>query len=80
MPELETFAQMGHKFNNHRELYEFSIAQPDVFWGVLAKSRLNWFKEFTQVSDCNFDEGKIAWFMDGKTNASGKYLNYVHVL
>ena len=72
MPELETFKQMGYKFSNHSELYEFSIREPDIFWGTLAKSRLRWYQEFTQTSDCDMNEGQIAWFMDGKINASGK--------
>ncbi|CAC5365156.1 ACSS1_2 [Mytilus coruscus] len=55
----------------HQNLYDFSINSSETFWATLARSRLKWSKEFSQVSDCNINEGKIRWFMDGQLNASG---------
>ncbi|XP_071159173.1 acetyl-coenzyme A synthetase 2-like, mitochondrial [Mytilus edulis] len=54
----------------HQNLYDYSINSSETFWATLARSRLKWSKEFSQVSDCNFNEGKIRWFMDGQLNAS----------
>ena len=55
----------------HEDVYKFSLDQRDTFWGRLARSRLNWYKEFDIVSNCNLKEGKINWFSNGKLNASG---------
>ncbi|XP_067681216.1 acetyl-coenzyme A synthetase 2-like, mitochondrial [Haliotis asinina] len=54
----------------HDDLYRFSLENPDVFWGKLARSRLKWFHDFHKVKDCDMAEGKIQWFDGGKLNAS----------
>lgn len=59
-------------FEDHNELYKFSIDHPDKFWSKLAVSRLDWFKEFDQVSKCDLKQGKIHWFLGGKLNVTGK--------
>lgn len=59
--------------DTHQKLYNYSIDQSEAFWGTLAKTRLTWTKEFTQTRDCDINQGKIKWFMDGVLNASGIY-------
>ncbi|XP_071080511.1 acetyl-coenzyme A synthetase 2-like, mitochondrial [Haliotis cracherodii] len=54
----------------HDDLYRFSLENPDVFWGKLARSRLKWFHDFHKVKDCDMTDGKIQWFEGGKLNAS----------
>ncbi|XP_039270857.2 acetyl-coenzyme A synthetase 2-like, mitochondrial [Styela clava] len=66
MPEAANFPNI----NTYEDLYKFSIAHSDMFWGELAKSRLHWDQPFTRVSECNMHEGKIKWFADGKLNVS----------
>ena len=70
------FPEFEHdtSLNTHEKLHNFSIDKPEQFWGTLAKSRLHWDKEFSQIRDCNINEGKIRWFMDGELNASGLLL------
>ena len=58
--------------NSYKDLYEFSLDSPDQFWATLARSRLKWFKDFDRVQDCDLNEGKISWFLNGKINVSGK--------
>src|SRR4051812_16523084 len=43
-------------------------ANPDKFWGGLAKEKLHWFKPFTKVLDWQAPFAK--WFVGGQTNAS----------
>lgn len=57
--------------DTHEKLYDYSINHSEAFWGTLAKTRLTWTKDFTQIRDCDINEGKIKWFMDGVLNASG---------
>ena len=68
IPEFEGLANI----KSYQDLYEFSLNEPDKFWGKLARSRLTWFKDFDQVSDGDFNTGKISWFLNGKLNVSGK--------
>jgi acetyl-CoA synthetase len=56
---------------SYEELYKFSLDEPDIFWGKLARNRLSWFKDFDEVKDVNMDGSKIKWFLNGKINASG---------
>ncbi|KAL3874415.1 hypothetical protein ACJMK2_037432 [Sinanodonta woodiana] len=61
--------------HTHADLYQFSLQNPDRFWGTLARSRLNWFKDFSKVSDCDMKKGRFRWFLDGKLNVA---VNCVH--
>ncbi len=69
IPEFEN--QPG--IESHQDLYEFSLSNPDEFWGRLARSRLRWFQDFDTVKDCDMDEGRIAWFLNGKINVAGEF-------
>lgn len=70
VPELSQFEKHGYRFSTHQDLYEFSLREPDLFWGTFARSRLNWFQEFDEVSDCDLAKGRISWFINGKLNAA----------
>uniref|UniRef100_H2XYN5 Acetyl-coenzyme A synthetase n=1 Tax=Ciona intestinalis TaxID=7719 RepID=H2XYN5_CIOIN len=54
----------------YEDLYKFSVNNSDDFWGELAKTRLDWYKPFSQVSDCDMNSGNIKWFDGGKLNVS----------
>jgi len=56
-------------FEAYRKLYAESLANPDAFWGRLAEETLDWFHPFSKTSDCDFDEGQVAWFLNGRLNA-----------
>jgi acetyl-CoA synthetase len=53
----------------YRQLYARSIESPDEFWGDAARRRLTWQHDFRQVSDSDFLNGEIAWFLGGRLNA-----------
>ena len=69
-PELSSFPA---SVNSYEKLHKFSIENRDQFWGTLAKSRLQWNKEFKQVTTGKFTDKDVnlKWFIDGKLNASG---------
>jgi len=70
---LKELDQFPKKINSYESLYKFSIDQSDTFWSVLAKSRLQWFEDFTKVSSGDFGDKdfRLKWFLNGKLNASG---------
>ena len=49
--------------------YSRSIKENDDFWNEKAE-RLDWFKKWKKVSDVDFAEPRIKWFIDGKLNVS----------
>ena len=49
--------------------YSRSIKENDDFWNEKAE-RLDWFKKWKKVSDVDFVEPRIKWFIDGKLNVS----------
>lgn len=62
-----------HEINNYETLHKFSIEQPDLFWGTLARSRLDWFSDFKQVTTGSFTQSndfRLKWFIDGKLNVT----------
>eukprot|EP00914_Ancora_sagittata_P013242 GHVO01025759.1.p1 GENE.GHVO01025759.1~~GHVO01025759.1.p1 ORF type:complete len:122 (+),score=3.61 GHVO01025759.1:157-522(+) len=67
IPEFEDKVDI----NSYHDLHRFSIENPREFWGTLAKSRLRWREDFDNVMDCDMDQGKIEWFLNGKLNVAG---------
>lgn len=54
-------------------LYDYSIKNPDNFWGTLGREKLQWIEDFHTVSSSDLNVGKHSWFLGGKLNASGDY-------
>ncbi|MDJ0523274.1 MAG: acetyl-coenzyme A synthetase N-terminal domain-containing protein, partial [Planctomycetota bacterium] len=58
-------------FDQYREMYDRSVADPDGFWAEVAED-FHWFQKWDKVRDHNYDtrEGKvfIEWFKNAKTN------------
>ena len=52
------------------ELYEQSIADPDAFWSDRAREFVDWYSEWTEVSDHDFPAGRVSWFKGATLNAS----------
>jgi len=50
--------------------YEESIKDPVAYWDKLAARLLDWFVPYKEVFSGGFEKGDIAWFSDGKLNAS----------
>eukprot|EP01127_Copromyxa_protea_P001713 TRINITY_DN11645_c0_g1_i1.p1 TRINITY_DN11645_c0_g1~~TRINITY_DN11645_c0_g1_i1.p1 ORF type:complete len:683 (+),score=150.86 TRINITY_DN11645_c0_g1_i1:32-2080(+) len=52
----------------YQELYQRSIEDPDGFWGEKATELVSWFHPYDKVRSGSFEEGDIAWFLNGKLN------------
>jgi hypothetical protein len=61
------------KLQSHDQIYKFSLENPDKFWSTLARSRLQWAKDFDIIKDCDISKGHIQWFLGGQLNASGEF-------
>ncbi|MFZ4411834.1 MAG: acetate--CoA ligase [Bacteroidales bacterium] len=53
----------------YHKLYSESILHPTAFWDEQAHDLLHWQHDFQMVSDCDFTEGLVSWFLGGKINA-----------
>jgi len=67
-PAISRQAHVG-SFEAYQKLYAESLKGPDAFWGKMARETLSWFHPFSQASDCDFDSGQVAWFLNGRLNA-----------
>lgn len=47
----------------------------DGFWAKAARERIDWMADFHTVQDCDFREGRVAWFLGGKLNVSENCLD-----
>ncbi|MBK9576490.1 MAG: acetate--CoA ligase [Fibrobacterota bacterium] len=47
----------------------------DGFWSKAARERIDWMADFHTVQDCDFREGRVAWFLGGKLNVSENCLD-----
>ena len=73
--EFAAKAQIG-SVAAYEELYERAKADPEKFWGELAKKELHWFQPFNQVLE--WKEPFAKWFVGGQTNVSYNCLD-VHL-
>ena len=58
-----------NSIDEYNEIYEESINEPDQFWASVA-NRIVWYKKWDIVSDVNYKEAKISWYLNGKLNVS----------
>ena len=60
----------GTAMANYEKMYAKSVEDPEGFWAEQAKTYLKWNVPFDTVFTGGFLEGDIAWFLNGKLNAS----------
>jgi acetyl-CoA synthetase len=54
-------------FEEYKDVYEYSVNEPENFWAEIADNFL-WRKKWDTVLDWNFKEPKIKWFSGAKLN------------
>ena len=54
----------------YQSMYKQSIEDPDAFWSEQAGAFLDWIQPWTQVSEADMAQGRIAWFKGGALNVS----------
>ncbi|WP_066627747.1 acetate--CoA ligase [Labilibacter marinus] len=75
--ENETYKPVPENFpkaaisnmDEYHSMYNKSIQNNEEFWETQARKVLQWQHDFDSVSNCEFEEGMIAWFLGGKLNA-----------
>ncbi|KAI8816151.1 uncharacterized protein EV422DRAFT_546951 [Fimicolochytrium jonesii] len=53
----------------YSERWKRSLAEPNAFFGDLAKKLLSWSRPFDVVSFGDFTAGNVSWFLNGQLNA-----------
>ncbi len=54
----------------YQTMYQASLDNPDAFWAQQADKFLDWDTKWHTVSNCDFVQGKVAWFEGAKLNVS----------
>jgi acetyl-CoA synthetase len=62
-------------FEQWKEMYDRSIADPEGFWGDLAREHIDWVAPFGKVKQDNFTTAEIRWFEGGKLNVAANCLD-----
>lgn len=52
-----------------QEDHAASIADTSKYWSALADTKLSWFAPYATVQSGSFEDGSVAWFLNGKINA-----------
>jgi acetyl-CoA synthetase len=66
-PEFASRARIG-SLQAYQQLWDEAQADPEKFWGDLARQELHWFQPFSRILEWN--EPFAQWFVGGQTNAS----------
>ena len=69
-PPAAEFSQSAviPSMEEYQKLYDAAAADPEGFWGEIARSELHWFEPFNQVMQKNGHTTE--WFLGGQTNVS----------
>ena len=69
-PPSESFSAQARisTMDQYQLLYDQAAADPEKFWGEIARDELHWFEPFNQVMSRDGDV--CSWFVGGKTNIS----------
>ena len=54
----------------YESMYDDSINNSDEFWATQAKEFLQWDKDWDEVSNVDYTQGKIEWFKGGELNVA----------
>lgn len=70
-PEFSYKAHLKSK-QDYSEMYERSLANPELFWGQMAQEYLDWFKPWDAVEEYDFNSDKpyARYFRGGELNVS----------
>jgi len=52
-----------------------ALREGDEFWAREARERIDWIHDFHTVQDCDLEQGRIAWYLGGRLNASENCLD-----
>ena len=70
MPNKDLFKDSFiSSMEQYKKLYADSIKNNSEFWEKQAHELLQWQHDFQMVSDCDFSEGLVSWFLGGQLNA-----------
>ncbi len=67
-PEMAHSAHLNAA--EYKRLYAESLVNNDAFWGHMAGTTLTWHKPWHKVSDVDYHEPRISWFLGGELNVS----------
>ena len=67
-PEVAATAHIGEA--EYHKLYEYSIKNPELFWGQQAERFLEWMEPWQKVTEYDFSTANIRWFIGAKLNVS----------
>ena len=65
-------------WDDYQRVYQYSIQNPDLFWDSVARTKLHWRKEWTHVSDWNYQTAqtvKVSWFLGAELNVTENCLD-----
>jgi len=61
-------------FENYKEVYDYSVKQPEEFWAQIAEN-FQWRKKWDNVVNWNFRDPEIKWFEGAKLNITENCLD-----
>lgn len=61
-------------FENYKEVYDYSVKQPEKFWSEIAEN-FTWRKKWDNVVSWNFRDPEIKWFEGAKLNITENCLD-----
>ena len=78
IPEIDEISAGTSSLKDYASLQEYSVKKREEFWSLLAKRRIEWFKDFDKVTEGDFNDPdfNLKWFINGKLNVSGMILNF----
>ena len=68
---IRGYSGLASVSSQHGAWYRESLERPEEFWGRLARDRIRWIKDYTDVMKCRMETAEFRWFEGGQLNVSG---------
>lgn len=59
-----------HSWRDYLHQKQEASEHPDLYWAEVAQRKISWGKRWSQVSDCDFREAKVRWFVGATLNVA----------
>jgi acetyl-CoA synthetase len=66
---------IASNLQEYHDLYDYSIKNPEGFWGNFAKNEFVWQQPFDKVLEWDFETAEVKWFAGGKINITENCLD-----
>lgn len=72
---MKSFNGSIRNWEDYQRVYSFSVTHPEEFWASIADQKISWRKKWDQISQCDFNQAQVRWYLGAELNVSENCLD-----